>query len=62
MNAKGYVFRPCKIGTQPAHAHIHGADKVEVGKTIRIKERVGDKWHGVLVTRVDDSGYFMADR
>jgi hypothetical protein len=62
LNAKGYGFRPYKLGTMPGHAHVHGADRVEVGRWIRIKECVGDKWHKVLVTRVDESGYFMADR
>ena len=57
----------CKLGTQPAQAHIHGRDALETGKRVRIKERDGDKWHSVLVTRVDrnEDGavmYFMADR
>lgn len=53
---------PCKIGTIPMV--IFAIDKrtpLEVGRRIRIKRTRGARWESVLVTRVDDSGYFMAD-
>lgn len=61
---------PCKLGTQPAQAIIHGSDerRMAVGDWVRIKERAGDKWHRVLCTSVErDTNrccvlYFTADR
>jgi hypothetical protein len=54
--------RPCKLGTVPTLVHLHGSDRLEVGKRVRIKEREGDRWHRVLVTAVHLDGYFKADR
>jgi hypothetical protein len=54
---------PCKLGTVPAV--IYALDRrtpLEVGRIVRIKERAGDRWSTVKVTRVDPCGYFMADR
>lgn len=56
------TWKSCKIGTMPAVARVHGKDKIEVGKWIRIQERQGDKWHSVLVRRVEPDGFFQADR
>jgi hypothetical protein len=54
---------PCKIGTIPMVIHaIDRRTPFEVGRIVRIKERRGDRWQTVLVTRIDVSGYFMADR
>lgn len=54
---------PCKIGTVPKVIFaIDRRTPLEVGRRIRIKETRGDRWQTVLVTRVDPSGYFMADR
>jgi hypothetical protein len=53
---------PCKIGTIPMV--IFARDKrtpLEVGRTVRIKREAGGRWEKVRVTRVDASGYFMAD-
>lgn len=56
-------YRPCKLGTMPAFARVHRADKVEVGEQITIQERRGGKWQCVLVTYVDkETGYFIASR
>lgn len=56
--------KPCKIGTVPMCVQVHGSDwrLIAVGKRVRVKEQQGDHWSSVLVTRVDDSGYFMADK
>jgi hypothetical protein len=53
----------CKIGTVPMV--IWQRDRrtpLKVGRIIRIKEHQGGKWSTVKVTRIDDGGYFMADR
>lgn len=52
--------RPCKIGTIPMVVEVHGVDarKLKVGEVIRVRP-VG--WQTVVVTRVDEDGYFMAD-
>jgi hypothetical protein len=53
----------CKIGTVPMLAYaVHGRDKMQVGQIVRMKFCVGDKWHTVRVNRIDDDGYFQADR
>lgn len=52
----------CKLGTMPALVLVHGSDTIEVGKRIRVKESDGDRWHYVLVTRINPDGYFFADR
>lgn len=52
----------CKIGTIPMV--IFAVDRrtpLEVGRWIRIKRDRGGKWETVIVTRVDDDGYFMGD-
>lgn len=54
--------KPCKLGTVPAVVQVHKADRVEVGRYVRIKECEGDWWHKVLVTQVHPDGYFKADR
>jgi len=52
----------CKLGTIPALVRVHGRDKIEVGKPVRIQEMPGDRWHHVYVTRINPDGYFFADR
>lgn len=54
--------RPCKLGTIPAVVRVHGRDKVEPNRTVRIQECENDKWHAVFVRTVYDNGYFFADR
>ncbi|HUR09641.1 MAG TPA: hypothetical protein VM347_44385 [Nonomuraea sp.] len=54
--------RPAKLGTIPAIVVVHGADRVEVGRRVRIKERDGDRWHKVLVTQLGPGDHFFADR
>ena len=54
---------PCKIGTIPMVIFaIDGRTPVKVGRWIRIKEQRRSQWIRVKVTRVDPSGYFMADK
>lgn len=58
---------PCKIGTVPMTVTVHGADRIDTRKWVRIKEGAGDKWHRVYVTGLvaDKEGrvtYFTADR
>lgn len=52
----------CKIGTVPKVVRVHGRDQIQVGKWVRIQECAGDRWHAVLVTKVNDDGYWFADR
>jgi hypothetical protein len=52
----------CKLGTMPALVRVHGRDRIEAGRAIRVQECVGDRWHHVYVTKVNDDGYFFADR
>jgi len=52
----------CKLGTMPAFVQVHGRDKIEPGRWIRVKEAVGGRWSSVLVNRVEPDGYFQADR
>lgn len=54
--------KSCKLGTMPALVIVHGRDKIEPGRTIRVKESVGARWTHVYVQRVEDDGYFQADR
>lgn len=53
---------PCKIGTIPTLARLHGKSVLKVGNWIKIQEMENGPWNDVLVTRVDADGYFMADR
>ncbi len=54
---------PMKIGTVPHTVLVHGSDKpVMPGKWVRIKETEGDKWHRVLVDRVNPDGHVFAKR
>jgi hypothetical protein len=53
---------PCKIGTVPKVIFsIDRRTPMNVGRVIRIKERRGGTWQSVILTRVDEDGYFMAD-
>jgi hypothetical protein len=52
----------CKIGTIPMVVRVHGRDKMEVGKWVRVKYAEGGRWEEVLITEVRPDGYFMANR
>jgi hypothetical protein len=56
------IQHPCKIGTIAMLVRVHGADKIESGKWVRIQECVRGPWLRVLVERVGQSGYFTASR
>lgn len=62
MEATSKINRSCKIGTIPSLVQVHGKDKVEPGKWVRIREVVGGKWIQVFVNKVMPDGYFQADR
>ena len=54
-----------KIGTMPlCMVLVHGSDrqKLTPGNWVRIKEAEGDKWHQVLVTKINDGGDIFAAR
>lgn len=51
----------CKLGTIPKLVRVHGSDVIEVDRMVRVKESEGDRWKAVLVTRINDDGYFFAD-
>lgn len=54
---------PCKIGTMPMVIFaIDRRTPFEVGRRIRIKERRGAHWTAIIIRRIDDDGYFQADR
>ncbi len=55
---------PCKIGTVPVLAIIHGRDRKRMapGIRIRIREAVGARWSWVLVRSISPDGHFFADR
>ncbi len=55
-------LRPCKIGTVPTVVRVHGRDRIEPGRWIRIREAEGGPWVRVLVDRVDPDGHFFASR
>lgn len=50
----------CKIGTVPKLVRVHGSDTIEVDRLVRIKEHPRDAWQSVLVTQINDDGYFFA--
>lgn len=52
---------PCKLGTVPKLVRVHGSDKIEVDRLLRVMEIKRGKWQSVLVTRINDDGYFFAD-
>lgn len=56
--------QPCKIGTVPMVVYVHAADRrrLKPGFWARIREAENGPWAKVLATRVDEGGYFMADR
>lgn len=65
MSERWYRRRliPCKIGTVPAVVRVHGRDRIEPGRYIRIQEAEGGPWVQVLVDRVNpDDGHFFAKR
>ena len=51
----------CKLGTMPKLVRLHGNDKPEIGRLVRVQDGEGAKWQGVLVTKINDDGYFFAD-
>lgn len=51
----------CKIGTIPKLVRLHGGDKVEVDRLVRVQEQEGDRWAAVLVTKINPDGFFFAD-
>lgn len=53
---------PCKIGTIPMVVRVDKRCALKVGNLIRIQEKLSGEWYWVKVTRVDEDGYFMADR
>jgi hypothetical protein len=56
--------KPCKIGTMPMLVHVHAGDykRMAPGKYARVRYAEGGRWERVLVTRVDQDGYFMANK
>jgi len=45
---------PAKVGTQPTLIRLDGRCKIEKGKRIRWKERLGERqWHTGIVENVD---------
>jgi len=54
---------PCKIGTMPSLVVLCRNQKIEVGKTISVRDRKrGSKSFNVVVRLVRDDGWFLADR
>ncbi len=53
---------PTKIGTIPMLVVRDKRVKLEVGKWIRVRYVEGGLWEHVYVTRVDDNGYWTADK
>lgn len=52
----------CKIGTIPMVIYkVSCRGGLKVGRRAKIQRTRGAKWENALITRVDDSGYFMAD-
>ena len=51
----------CKLGTIPKLVRVHGSDAIAVDRLVRVQECEGDRWKAVLVTRINDDGYFFAD-
>ena len=45
--------RPAKVGTIPMLIVIDGRCSIEVGKRIRWKEQLGDKWQTGIISNVD---------
>lgn len=52
--------RNCKIGTVPYLVWVHGRDKIEVGKVVRVRWYERQKWVSVKIDRINDNGYFFA--
>lgn len=55
---------PCKIGTVPVMAIIHGRDRKRIapGVRIRIREDEGGPWTWALVRSISPDGHLFADR
>lgn len=55
---------PCKIGTVPVLAIIHGGDRKRMapGVRIRIREDERARWTWALVRSMSPDGHFFADR
>ena len=51
----------CKIGTVPQQAWVHGRDRIEVGRNVRLRFRERERWRTFTVTRVNPDGYFFAE-
>lgn len=54
--------RPCKIGTIPTVVLLDNRSSLNVGNWVRVQYVENGDWEKVLVTKVQDDGYFMADR
>lgn len=53
---------PCKLGTVPHLVRLHKADKVAVGRLVRVQTQVGARWSAERVTKVNPDGHFTAER
>ncbi len=54
---------PCKIGTIPSTVWIKAGEPVTVGQYLSVKEHLDARhWTQVRILKVNESGYFFAER
>lgn len=56
------MSRPCKIGTIPYQVVLHGSPILVVGSIRNVRKTIDNsKWFRVLITRINEDGYFFCD-